>query len=118
MRPSGVGHLAHQIALAIAPRTGRDRMWGVARGPHAKPIVVFADQHNHLTVEILHGAQPLIGVQIRRIEKRRFFPTAAPLDLVECAHAKVEEESSLQPHPVRLIGARQDLRRLFRDYSH
>jgi hypothetical protein len=77
--------------------------------------VVFADEHDHLATELLHRVKPLVGVQFLGIENRRIFATAAPLDAVERVHAEVEEKRPLQPHPVRLIGARQNLRRLFGD---
>ena len=41
--------------------------------------------------------------------------SAAPLDAIERIHAEVEKERPLQPHPVRLIGARQNLRGFFGD---
>ena len=77
--------------------------------------MVLADEHDHLAAEIFHRAQPLVRVEFRRIEKRRLFTPAAPLDFIERVHAEVEEERPLQPHPSRLIGARQNLRRLFGD---
>ena len=115
MRPRGIGHLAHQITFAAAPRTGDGRMRRVARRPHAKSIVMLADEHDHLAAEILYRAQPLVGIQFRRIENRRLFATAAPLDFVERVHAEVQEKRPLQPHPSRLILARQNLRRLLGD---
>ena len=87
----------------------------VPRGPVAKSVVVFADQHNHLAVEFLHRVQPLVGVQLLGIENGRVFPAAAPLDAIERVHTEVQEERPLQPHPVRLVGTRQNLCRLFRN---
>ena len=111
----GIGHFQHNVALAITPRTGCDRVRGVASRPHAESIVVFADEHDHLATESLHRVEPFVGIQFLGIENRRVFMTAAPFHFVERVHAEVEKERPLQPHPVRLIGARQNLRRLFRD---
>ncbi len=41
VRAGGVGHFAHQVALAAAPRTGDGRMRRVAGRPHAESIVVL-----------------------------------------------------------------------------
>jgi len=73
--------------------------------------MVFADEHEHLAAKILRRAKPLVRVEFGGIEKRRFFAPAAPFHFVKRVHAEVEEKRPLQPHPVRLIGARQNLRR-------
>src|SRR5436190_11971911 len=84
----------------------------VTRGPIAESIVMFTDEHNHLASEVSYRVQPLTRVQRRRVEDRSFFAARAPFDFVERVHAEMEEERPLQPHPIRLIGAWQNLRRL------
>ena len=112
MRLRGLNHFAHFVALAITPRTGRHRMRHIARGPIAESIVMLADEHDHLAAEIRNRDHPLICVELRRIENRRFLTPRAPFDFIERVHAEVEEERPLQPHPRDLIRARQNLRRL------
>jgi len=77
--------------------------------------MVLAYEHDHLAAKVLHRAAPLIGVQLRGIENRGVFTPAPPLDAIERVHAEVEKKCPLQPHPIRLIGARQNLCRLLRD---
>ena len=115
MRLSGVGHLAHLVALAAAPRTRRDGVRRVARGPITKSIVMLGDEHEQIAAEILRCAEPLVRVERRGIEQRRFFTPRAPLDFIERVHAEVEEERPLESHPRGLIRARQHLRRLLGD---
>ena len=99
------------------PRAGRDRMVRVTAGPQAEPVVVFADQNDHLAAAIPDGADPLVRIERRRVENGRVFLAVAPLDAAKRVGAEVDEERPLQPHPGRLIGAGQDLGRLLGDHG-
>ena len=109
------GDLANLIALASPPRTAGNRVVGVASLPQAQPVVVLADEDQHLAVGILDGAHPLLRVERRGIEDGGVLPAVAPLDAAEGVRAVMEEEGPFHPHPRRLVGTRQDLHRLFRD---
>jgi len=110
-----IGDLAHQIAVATAPRAGGGRVRGVAAGPHREAVVVLGHQHEHLAIELLHGAQPLPCIQIGGVEDRGVLASASPFHFVEGVHTEVQEEGALQPHPGRLVRPRQHLGRLLGD---
>ena len=101
LRPRSLGHLTHLVALAGAPRTGRDRVRRVTRRPIAKPIVKLADKHDHLAAEICHRVQLLIRDQRRWVENHWLFTTAAPFDFIERVNAEVEDILMKPPRTAR-----------------
>jgi len=76
---------------------------------------MLANQDHHLAASLFDGPDPLVRIEFRRVKNRRIFAAIAPFDAPERVRAKMDKERPLQPHPFRLIGTRQNLRRFFRN---
>lgn len=77
---------------------------------------MLGDEDEQIAASVFHGADPLVRVECRGIENRGVLAPRSPFDAVECVGAKVQEESSLEPHPGGLVGARQHFRGFLGDH--
>src|ERR1019366_1358811 len=63
-----IGDLAEHATLPSPPRAGRNRVVWVTGGPQVKPVVMLANQDHHLAAGILDASNPLVRIQLRRVQ--------------------------------------------------
>ena len=78
-----------------------------ARGPEAKPVVMFGGEDHRAKPSRPRRPRPLPGVEPGGRENRRVLRTVAPLSVGERVHAEMQEERQLVLLPFQLRARRR-----------
>ena len=98
-----VGHLAHNVALAVAPWRAAHVVVVAGEGPQAEAIVVLGREYDALHAGAHESARPLLTVETLGVEGLGVGVTIAPLAVVERVEAEMYEGIGLHLLPVHLL---------------
>ena len=100
---AGLDHVAHDVALAAAPRAAFDAVRSEAARPEAEAVVVLRREDQHAHPGGLESLDPLARVEVRRVEELGVLRPLAPFPVGEGVHAEMGEgdEFPLLPGPLR-----------------
>ena len=98
-------HLLDHVSLALSPGAVGDRVFGEARWPEAKTIVMLACEDERLEPRgVCHFSHP-VGVKIRGVEHAWGLVPVAPLLVCEGVDGEVEKPVALKFVPLKLARA-------------
>ena len=78
---------------------------------------MLAGQDQALETGVLQHPNPLIGIQVRRVEELRGFGAVSPFPVGEGVHAEMDKGGQFQPLPSELAGRRRHPGRLTQEVT-
>ena len=108
--PAGLGRLAHDVALK---RAVFHAVLGVLARPQAEAVVVLRREHKALEPRPFDRRDPLVAVELFRVEDRLVLGALAPFAVRKRVDAEVHERIPLRLEPIELPLRGYDVCRLF-----
>src|SRR3954447_15904488 len=106
MARGGLRNLLDDIALAIAPGTAGNGVFGGLGGPEAESVVMLGGEDDFAHAGIGKRAGNRVGVELYRVEEGRRFVAVTPFLVCEGVDGEMQEAGELQVMPGELTCAR------------
>ena len=103
MRACAIGNHADQVPLAVEPRARFHAVVGLGGGIKRKAVVVLRDEHDVADAGGFRGLDPLIGVNVLRMEDARRGRAVAPFAVEKGVGTEVDDGAHLHVLPRDLL---------------